>query len=1008
MRRMLLRVLSGFLVLAAASVARAEVPPPGVISGSATINQYQFFDFSRQTATPDSTGADFGFVMNEGVNFGNEGASYIPGPLLLKLPDAGSLDGISTVPQFTGTMPWVNVSYDFTYGTMGQPISVDQVWVVHTREGNYAVMRITAVADSGWGTSFSFEYKYQPDGSTNMTGGTPPPPPFQLIGTMPADGARDVPADFGDITLIFSQLLGMADVYGSIVGSQSGPVTDSSCGTNGNQVKLNFYRHTYSPGEQVTAIIGGAVSDTATVMHPVADTLTFWIASGPPPPQAFDVAWFSPSPGETGISQRWRAQVGFLGPVLPDSFDPRTVEIYGSESGPVSWTLMMQGPYVEIMPTSNSSLGEQITVTLTTGITRMDGAPLAHDTTWSFTITNAAIRPQVVYTWPDSMTSPESISRYGTINVSFDREIAEQTANDVTVSVTSSQLGPIAGLTFEWAPYASYLQINHPPFALGDSVVVTLTDGVQGIDEQALVPYTFGFRVRWFEPIRVTVADSTMRDPGSSFTLPVRVLDEVTGRGIASFQFEVNYDSYQLQLDSVSVGGMIPPAGWTVVTNVATAGRLLVDGSTALFDTTYLAGSGSLVDLHFTHVGGSEWASVQLSGHDGFFFNEGQPQVQLAEASLRFVHLGSISGTVRYYGTGAPVDSAWVYLSTYTGTDSALTDGNGQYAFPGRMQGQYGLQFASAKRGGRAQAITPMDASFILRDVVEIQNLEGMARMAGDLSGNQWVTAYDASYVLGFAVGKLTDFPVPMWLFDANNEYNFWFDGSDVVRDATAILAGDVTANWGAPPAKPAAGPARIADIIPQDGSGWTVRLEAGDPLYAALVTLTATTPLDVADVTAADGWQVAWKAEGGTLRIALAGAEPITDAHDLFTVRLNGTVVPDLERADLVLNDGAIRPSVRINLPTELALRPAAPNPFNPATRLAYDLPAQADVHLAVYNALGQTVRVLVNGTQAAGTHEITWDGRDAQGRAAASGAYVILLRAGEQTRQQRVVLAR
>lgn len=48
-------------------------------------------------------------------------------------------------------------------------------------------------------------------------------------------------------------------------------------------------------------------------------------------------------------------------------------------------------------------------------------------------------------------------------------------------------------------------------------------------------------------------------------------------------------------------------------------------------------------------------------------------------------------------------------------------------------------------------------------------------------------------------------------------------------------------------------------------------------------------------------------------------------------------------------------------------------------------------DVTLAVYNVLGQRVRVLVSGLAQAGRHGVVWDGRDASGKTVASGVYVI-----------------
>ncbi|MDH4034605.1 MAG: T9SS type A sorting domain-containing protein, partial [candidate division Zixibacteria bacterium] len=72
-------------------------------------------------------------------------------------------------------------------------------------------------------------------------------------------------------------------------------------------------------------------------------------------------------------------------------------------------------------------------------------------------------------------------------------------------------------------------------------------------------------------------------------------------------------------------------------------------------------------------------------------------------------------------------------------------------------------------------------------------------------------------------------------------------------------------------------------------------------------------------------------------------------------------------------------------------------PNPFNPDTDIDFYLPQQSDVTLAVYNMLGQQVRVLVSSSLTSGTHTAHWDGRDESGRAVSSGIYLYRLHANE-----------
>jgi hypothetical protein len=61
--------------------------------------------------------------------------------------------------------------------------------------------------------------------------------------------------------------------------------------------------------------------------------------------------------------------------------------------------------------------------------------------------------------------------------------------------------------------------------------------------------------------------------------------------------------------------------------------------------------------------------------------------------------------------------------------------------------------------------------------------------------------------------------------------------------------------------------------------------------------------------------------------------------------------------------------------LPTCLILHTAFPNPFNPTTTIAFDLPSASSVRLEIYNVLGQRVTTLIDGELPAGSHSIAWD---------------------------------
>ena len=90
------------------------------------------------------------------------------------------------------------------------------------------------------------------------------------------------------------------------------------------------------------------------------------------------------------------------------------------------------------------------------------------------------------------------------------------------------------------------------------------------------------------------------------------------------------------------------------------------------------------------------------------------------------------------------------------------------------------------------------------------------------------------------------------------------------------------------------------------------------------------------------------------------------------------------------------------------LALHANVPNPFNPSTTIAFDLPGSMSAELNLYDSTGRKVRRLVGGLQEAGSHHAVWDGRDDSGREVRSGVYFAQLKAGGETKTRKLVLMR
>ena len=96
---------------------------------------------------------------------------------------------------------------------------------------------------------------------------------------------------------------------------------------------------------------------------------------------------------------------------------------------------------------------------------------------------------------------------------------------------------------------------------------------------------------------------------------------------------------------------------------------------------------------------------------------------------------------------------------------------------------------------------------------------------------------------------------------------------------------------------------------------------------------------------------------------------------------------------------------------PTETALLPNYPNPFNPETWIPYHLAKATDVQITIYDTEGRLVRRLDLGHQPAGYYTARskaayWDGRNASGEQVASGVYFYQLRANDYSQMRRLVI--
>jgi len=114
-----------------------------------------------------------------------------------------------------------------------------------------------------------------------------------------------------------------------------------------------------------------------------------------------------------------------------------------------------------------------------------------------------------------------------------------------------------------------------------------------------------------------------------------------------------------------------------------------------------------------------------------------------------------------------------------------------------------------------------------------------------------------------------------------------------------------------------------------------------------------------------------------------------------------SGRIYLDNLRSVRKLPGVSIKTEPQAAVPTSLTLHPAHPNPFNPETQIRFDVPADEDIQLNVYDVQGRLVRQLHAGHMTAGSYTARFSGESL-----ASGVYFIRLETRTAAETQRVLL--
>lgn len=154
----------------------------------------------------------------------------------------------------------------------------------------------------------------------------------------------------------------------------------------------------------------------------------------------------------------------------------------------------------------------------------------------------------------------------------------------------------------------------------------------------------------------------------------------------------------------------------------------------------------------------------------------------------------------------------------------------------------------------------------------------------------------------------------------------------------------------------------------------------------------------DVIDLRHSEQYSFTWQSDVIDVKKAVEGTMSIPG---LAPLKL-GSESEAGARFTIVVNSEPVSSEIHADVPQELTLAQNYPNPFNPSTTIAFTLPEQSEVRLAVYDVLGRRVAMLLNESRSPGEHMVTWDASTM-----ASGVYIYRLEAAGKviTRQMTLV---
>jgi hypothetical protein len=331
--------------------------------------------------------------------------------------------------------------------------------------------------------------------------------------------------------------------------------------------------------------------------------------------------------------------------------------------------------------------------------------------------------------------------------------------------------------------------------------------------------------------------------------------------------------------------------------------------------------------------------------------------------------------------------------------------------------------------GGSTQYITSFDASLILRYLVTLEDLEKCPvengvetvypqMVAADVNCQNGINAYDAALILKHSAGLITEFDCPdKWVYYPDPSC-YTTCRNDLML--YCIRIGDVSGPDNGPGLFAASIPAHVKVGTPSHYEEYVkvpIEVSEAEAVYSADFTLSydeksfELVSVENGDFT--DGFMTTYNAVDGNLYVAMAGTQGSNGDGRIAVItfrKLRPVIAGALSKISLtrmLLNEDNPAIEEDIGRPEifRLSLGSVWPNPAVGSTTISFDISADCNVSVGIYNVAGELVRVVFAGRAEAGVNHAVWDGTDASGVPVAKGVYFCRVESGSATATGKIV---